>query len=52
MEENKTNKKRKIFSVIFIVLALILVFIGIGKEEYKKFYEKARNICTQCVGIG
>ena len=41
-----------IFSVIFIILALILVFIGIRKEEYKNFYEKARNICTQCIGIG
>ena len=50
--ENKPNKKRKICFVILIILALILVFVGINKEEYSKYYKKAINICTQCVGIG
>ena len=52
MEENKSTKKRKIYSVIFIVLALILCFVGVNKGEFNKYYQKAINICTQCIGIG
>ena len=51
-QESKSNKKSKIFSVIFVVLALILCFVGINKEEYNKYFRKAINICTQCIGIG
>jgi hypothetical protein len=50
--ENKPSKKSKICMVIFIVFSLILIFVGINKEEYKKYYTKAINICTQCIGIG
>ena len=51
-QESKPNKKSKILSVIFVVLALILCFVGINKGEYKKYFQKAINICTQCIGIG
>ncbi len=50
--ENKEKQKSKIFSVIFIILSVILIIIGINKEEFQKYYTKARNICTQCIGIG
>ena len=50
--ENKPSKKCKICSVIFIVLALILCLVGGNKEEFNKYYQKAINICTQCIGIG
>ena len=46
------NKKRKIISFIIIILALILLTVGIKKEEFKTYFSKARNICTQCIGIG
>ena len=51
-KENKGKTKKKVFSIIFIILALILIFVGINKKEYENYYRKAINICTQCIGIG
>ena len=50
--EDKEKPKKKVFSIIFIVLALILIFVGINKKEYEIYFRKAVNICTQCIGIG
>ncbi|MBR4569554.1 MAG: hypothetical protein IKO19_02635 [Candidatus Riflebacteria bacterium] len=50
--EDKEKPKNKVFSIIFIILALILIFVGINKKEYEIYFRKAVNICTQCIGIG
>ena len=50
--EDKEKPKKKVFSIIFIVLALILIFVGINKKEYEIYFRKAVNICTQCIGVG
>ena len=50
--EDKEKPKKKVFSIIFIVLALILIFVGINKKEYEIYFRKAVNICTQCIGRG
>jgi hypothetical protein len=50
--EDKEKPKNKVFSIIFIVLALILILVGINQKEYEIYFRKAVNICTQCIGIG
>lgn len=46
------NKKKRIFPVISIIVALIMIFAGIYRNEYDDYYRKAIMICMQCIGIG
>ncbi len=46
------NKKKIIFSVISIIVAFIMIFVGIYRNEYDDYYRKAIMICMQCIGIG
>jgi hypothetical protein len=46
------NKKRYVFTIIAIIIALGFIITGICKKEYDAYYTKAINICTQCIGIG
>lgn len=45
-------KNRKIYSIIALIIALILLFIGIREKEFIAYFNKAKIICTQCIGIG
>lgn len=39
-------------SVIIVVLAVILLFIGYQNGEHKSYFQKAVMVCTQCIGLG
>lgn len=38
--------------VFFIVLSITLIIIGIINNEVQDVYNKAANICTECIGLG
>ncbi|MCI8464684.1 MAG: hypothetical protein HFI63_02310 [Lachnospiraceae bacterium] len=46
------KKNRK--AVSFVVLALSILFIGIGlmEKEHLEVLQKAVRICLECIGIG
>lgn len=35
-----------------LILGIVFLSLGIWKEEYTIVFEKAINICLECVGIG
>ena len=45
-------KNRIIYSIITLIIALILLSIGVHRKEFESYYNKAKMICTQCIGIG
>ena len=38
--------------VLIIVVGACFIFIGINRGEVRVMFEKAVNICLECVGIG
>ena len=50
MEKNRGKRR----GISFVILALSLLFIGIGliKQEYLEVWQKAVRICLECIGIG
>ena len=52
MGKSKTGRKWKVVS--YVILALSLLFIGIGlmRQEYLEVLQKAVRICLDCIGIG
>lgn len=44
-------KKNRV-SIAFMALSIILISIGIFREEYTVVFRKAVNICLECIGVG
>lgn len=36
----------------WIVIAMLMIGIGIGRNEVSVVFNKAINICLECIGIG
>ncbi len=37
---------------LLILLALLFLFLGIWRGESSIVYQKASNICMECIGLG
>ncbi|HNX74244.1 MAG TPA: CD1871A family CXXC motif-containing protein [Candidatus Rifleibacterium sp.] len=42
----------QVSTIITLLLALILIFIGFSNGEHRSYFQKAVMICTQCIGLG
>ena len=45
-------KKRYIFSAGILIIAAVLIVIGSANGEPASVFQKAVNICMECIGIG
>ena len=50
MVMNEKTKTR--ISIILLVCGIILMCTGVFNGELKTVYQKATNICLECIGIG
>ena len=48
---NKKNVPYKV-TVILLVLAIASCLLGVYGGEMKTVFQKAANICLECIGIG
>lgn len=37
---------------VIVVLAIVLIVVGATKNGYQSVFDKAANLCTECVGLG
>lgn len=44
--------KRKVISICFLLIGIVLVIAGIYREEAECVIDKATRICMECIGIG
>lgn len=44
--------KKSHLSIIFIAIAIVVLFVGIFFGDIKEVYNKAIGICYECIGIG
>lgn len=44
--------KRNKAAFILIAVSVILISLGVWREEYMTVLKKAVNICLECIGIG
>lgn len=44
--------KRKVAALAVVSLALIMVVVGIYRNEVTDVFNKAIRICLECIGIG
>ena len=45
-------KNRKVYLTISLIIALALIVAGINRKEFETYFERAKMICMQCIGIG
>ena len=43
---------RRYAKYALFVLALLLIALGIGREEFLTVLRKATQVCFECIGIG
>jgi hypothetical protein len=46
------NNKRFLASIALLVVAAIFLGIGFYTGEPQSYFQKAIQVCTQCIGIG
>ncbi|MDO4564467.1 MAG: hypothetical protein Q4C04_02490 [Clostridia bacterium] len=44
--------KRGVLTLTFILLGAALLAVGIVSQQPREVYNKARFICTECIGLG
>ncbi|QBE96270.1 hypothetical protein PMF13cell1_01814 [Blautia producta] len=47
-----TERKRQYMGIACFVLGLVLVGLGLLREEHLTVLKKAAAICLECIGIG
>ena len=47
-----TNKQRILLSFLILSIAVAFIVVGILRDEVSLIFNKAINICMECVGIG
>ena len=48
----KNELIKSIVNIGLIVLSFVLILYGIGNREVVTVFNKAINICLECIGIG
>ena len=48
----KSEIRRLLLSIVFLVTAFVLILYGILDKEVVTVFNKAINICLECIGIG
>ncbi|MBP5160088.1 MAG: hypothetical protein ILP10_07285 [Lachnospiraceae bacterium] len=46
------EKKTVLLTFVLLALALILIAVGIWRDEIRTVIDKAVRICMECIGIG
>ncbi len=46
------DKKRFLASIALLVVAAIFIGIGFHTGEPQSYFQKAIQVCTQCIGLG
>lgn len=52
MKWMKKIEKNKWIPFLFLVLSIVMIGIGVLREEPMIVLNKAINICLECIGIG
>jgi hypothetical protein len=47
-----TERIKSIISTALIAIGLIFIIVGISRGEAEVVFQKAINICLECIGIG
>lgn len=48
----KSEFSKSVLNVVLILIAFILIIFGISSGEVMTVFNKAINICMECIGIG
>lgn len=51
-DETVKNPKLPLSTLLVLILALIMMFIGYSNGEHRSYFQKAILVCTQCIGLG
>ncbi len=47
-----TDKRRVLLAGAALLLAVAFVALGVGRGEVSTVFQKAVNICFECIGLG
>ena len=52
MKKQQKPQLRVFISVAVIVISLLMIVVGIYRDEVRDVFNKAIRICLECIGIG
>lgn len=52
MQKNRRNRANRFVQAGILVLAVLFIIVGIGRQEHLMVMQKAVRICLECIGIG
>ncbi len=47
-----SNKKKTFFQCIVLLASILMIVYGISRGEIETVWNKAINICLECIGLG
>lgn len=47
-----TERDKTLFSTLLILVGIVFVVVGVNRGEAEIVFQKAVNICLECIGIG
>lgn len=47
-----SNRVKNIIRGVIFVISITFILLGYNNGEQNKIFEKAKNICLECIGIG